>query len=111
MQTHGFGIDIEVVLIVVDIPQRRLAGVRDVACTEDEGPDRMTCERSIVPLPCPSLGEGSPILPAGGWMKAEEYTVNIHSFGQLGEMATFVIALQMLCNHLVSGRISMRMEK
>jgi hypothetical protein len=32
-ETHCFGVDVEMVLIVVDAPERRLVGVRDVACS------------------------------------------------------------------------------
>jgi hypothetical protein len=31
VRTHGFGVDVEMVLVVVDIPERSLTGVRDVA--------------------------------------------------------------------------------
>jgi hypothetical protein len=34
-KTNGFGVHVEMMLIVVYIPERRVASVRDVACNRD----------------------------------------------------------------------------
>ena len=51
VRTHGFGVDVEMVLIVVDTPERRPAGVRDVACSRVRAAVRWDAKRHLAPLP------------------------------------------------------------
>ena len=64
-------------LIVVYVPEGRVAGVRDVACAGTFNDALFSGHKNgTVPLPWPSLGAGSPILPVGGRPRAERTRFN-----------------------------------
>ena len=86
------------VLIVVYVPEGRVASVRDVSCSR--GVQRRAIQRAqeeTVPLPWAALGAGSPMLPAGGCPRAEMTRVNDGPEGcEQSSMLTFNVTFEFI---------------